>query len=225
MEMHSTLPSKRRVKRMTKRQVKKSNLGPYKKAVFRVRFELIAPITGDDCQCTSAFKRSSDWNEGDYLCEWFVDLVEKHHLYCFFTTNPIVENTLKFEAYIESDYFGEKGVNQFIDFARALNAEKKVTEVLVTPLDRFHWKEDNDEIVQKELFWEFPIQKIDFCMEDFKFNSLPRHRDLEKFFQNPKKSPSWNLARHFRQRREFWAALASGDFEAYIRKYPYSLVE
>ena len=194
METISTLPSKRRVKRMTKRQVKKAHIGPYRKVALRVRFELTGPITEDDCQNAHVFKRNSHWDESDYLCEWFVDLVEKHHVYCYFTTTPIEENSLKYKAFIESDHFGLKGVVELKVFAQAFAKEEKVKEVLVTFIDGYYSEERDGEEIPVELFYEHPVAWLDDPSIDPDVLLRRGHENLEVFFKNPKRTPSWNRA-------------------------------
>lgn len=138
----SNSPSKTRLKRMTKRQFKKNHLGPFTCLALRIRFELAAPITAEDCVNTSAFKQSSDWGPDDYLTEWFVDLVEKNGVYCYFGTTPVVEGTLTYEAFIEADGWGVKTHDKLMSFARVFNSQSQVKKFEFGLIDSYRWSED-----------------------------------------------------------------------------------
>lgn len=146
MEMHSTLPSKRRVKRMTKRQFKKNRLGPFSHLVLKIQFTLSRSITEVDCLNTSAFPRSTEWGPDDYLSEWFVDLVEQNHVYCYFSTSPVDTKSLTYEAYIEADGWGIKAKDSLMAFARIFSQHELVNDFRFALIDSYRWDDDlNDQ--------------------------------------------------------------------------------
>ena len=173
METSSNEISKRRIKRMTKRQFKKKHLGPFTCLALRIRFELAAPITAEDCVNTSAFKRSSDWGPDDYLTEWFVDLVEKNGVYCYFGTTPVIEGTLTYEAFIEADGWGIKVYDCLMDFARKLRRQAQVKDLSFALIDPDRWSDDiGDEELSSIQFAHDLHRSTELLQSKGRFNPL-----------------------------------------------------
>ena len=158
---------------MTKRLFKKNHLGPFTRLALRIQFELAAPITAEDCVNTSAFKRSSDWGPDDYLTEWFVDLVEKNGVYCYFGTTPVIDGTLTYEAFIEADGWGIKVYDCLMDFARSLSRQTQVKDLSFALIDPDRWSDDiGDEELSSIQFAHDLRQSTELLQSKGRFNPL-----------------------------------------------------